>query len=217
MSVAETLRRLGYCPSGSNPITIKKYVEKWGIDLSHFDPDAVRNASLNRPQIPIEQILVNGSTYNRGHLKRRLYDEDLKQTLCEICGQGETWRGKQMSLILDHINGRRTDNRLENLRIVCPNCAATLPTHCGKGLRKSPVVLACKLCGVEFVRKSPRQRYCSRDCGQAVGRSNGVALRRVERPPYEQLMAEIEATQLPGRRAQVRGLRQRDPQVGHCI
>lgn len=53
-----------------------------------------------------------------------------------MCGQGEEWNGKKMSLILDHINGVHNDNRLENLRIVCPNCNATLDTHCGKNNKK---------------------------------------------------------------------------------
>lgn len=52
--------------------------------------------------------------------------------VCELCGQDEIWHGRRMSLILDHVNGVRDGNRIENLNIVCPNCAATLPTHCGK-------------------------------------------------------------------------------------
>jgi hypothetical protein len=42
-----------------------------------------------------------------------------------------------MSLIIDHINGVGDDNRLENLQIVCPNCAATLDTHCGRKNRST--------------------------------------------------------------------------------
>ena len=59
-----------------------------------------------------------------------MYKEGLKNKKCELCGQNEEWKGKHMSLILDHINGINDDNKLENLRIVCPNCNATLETHC---------------------------------------------------------------------------------------
>ena len=70
------------------------------------------------------------------YLKKRLYIEGLKKRECELCGQGEEWKGKKMSLILDHINGVHDDNRLINLRIVCPNCNATLETHAGKNKNK---------------------------------------------------------------------------------
>ncbi len=99
-----------------------------------------------------------------------------------------------MSLILDHINGTRDDNRLENLRIVCPNCAATLDTHCSRNRVRTRGPRTCSRCGAEFDPKQARQRYCSRNCGQRAPRANrGVpnpASRRVERPPYEQLIAE---------------------------
>jgi hypothetical protein len=97
----------------------------------------------------------------------------------------------QPQLILDHINGVRDDNRLENLRIVCPNCAATLETHCGRQNRKRVIPRNCRLCGKAFRPKYAKHRYCSRECGQRVAHRKQ---RRVRRPPYEQLMAEIEAT-----------------------
>jgi hypothetical protein len=58
------------------------------------------------------EILVEGSTYARSNLKARLYDSGLKRPVCELCGQGELWRGRPMGLILAHINGVRHDNRL---------------------------------------------------------------------------------------------------------
>jgi transposase-like protein len=197
LTFTEALRRLGMCWSGGNHRTLKKWAETWGIPTDHFDPDAARRASLGRPAMPLSRILVRDSTYSRGRLKERLYGSGLKARICERCGQGEIWRGQRMALILDHINGNATDNRLENLRIVCPNCAATLETHCGRKNARPPKRRACKRCGVEFTARSARQSYCSRECGQRSERKGlpHPGARRVrERPPYEQLVAEIAAS-----------------------
>lgn len=108
------------------------------------------------------------------------------------------WNGRPMGLILDHINGVRDDHRMENLRIVCPNCAATLQTHCGRKNRVDVSERECLLCGRVFRPSYVRHRYCSRECGTRAPRSNrGVAnveLRRVRRPPYRQLSREIAET-----------------------
>jgi transposase-like protein len=193
-SYAETLRRLGLCPTGGNASLLKKWLARWQIDSSHFD------ARQGRPRVmraarPLEEILVERSSYARSDLKARLYAERLKQPVCEICGQDELWRGKPMGLILDHINGIRDDNRLENLQIVCPNCAATLETHCGRKNRLEPLERTCLLCERPFRAKTARQRYCSRACGTRSPRPDrGVPKperRIVERPPYDQLVREI--------------------------
>lgn len=141
--------------------------------------------------------MVEQSSYSRNHLKERLFDEGVKDRQCESCGQGETWRGRRMALILDHVNGVPDDHRIENLRILCPNCAATLETHCARKNRLAPVPRDCVGCGEAFFPNRRKQKYCSRACGQRRKRSalRGVpklASRRVERPPYLRLVAEIE-------------------------
>ena len=195
-SYSEALRRLGMRAAGGNHRTIRRYAEEvWRIPVDHFDPDAVRRAPLGRPPTTLADVLVECSTYPRGRLKERLFAEGLKERRCELCGQGEMWHGRRMALILDHVNGVHDDNRLENLRVVCANCNATLDTHCGRNNRLSRTEQACLRCGTPFLQRAARQRYCSRACGQrAPGRSGPQpARRRVPRPPYEQLIAEIAA------------------------
>ena len=182
--------------AGGNHRTIRRYAEEvWRIPVDHFDPDAVRRAALGREPIPLADVLVQGSTYQRALLKERLFAEGLKERRCQLCGQDEMWHGRRMSLILDHVNGVHDDNRLENLRIVCANCNATLDTHCGRNNRLPQAERACLHCGALFFPRAPRHRYCSRACGQrAPGlRRPRPAAQRVARPPYEQLVQEIAA------------------------
>jgi hypothetical protein len=97
-----------------------------------------------------------------------------------------------MSLILDHINGVADDNRLENLRIVCPNCAATFDTHRG---RQNQWERDCVRCGATFRPKATKQRHCSYECGvhASSGHDPRPATRKVARPPYARLQREIHA------------------------
>jgi len=192
-SLTEILRHFGLRPAGGNHKLLRRWLDEWGISTDHFI-----GTPSPRPREPIalEDVLVPGSTYQRSQLKQRLYDTGLKSRSCELCGQGEDWRGRRMALILDHINGVADDNRLENLRIVCPNCAATLDTHCGRANRRPMEDQTCLHCGANFRPKTPRQRYCSRDCGMRWARAGRPipGARRAERPPYEQLVAEVAAT-----------------------
>jgi hypothetical protein len=144
--------------------------------------------------MPLSEVMTEHSSYSRGTLKRRLFDEGLKKRACEMCGQGEVWNGRRMALILDHVSGVRDDNRLENLRIVCPNCAATLDTHCN---RKAPPLEPrdCLVCSGLFVPRYSQHRYCSLECvGQANAEAKRVPrpeTRKVERPPYDVLVREL--------------------------
>jgi hypothetical protein len=89
-SWAETLRRLNYRTAGGNWRTLKKYAALWQVPTEHFDPDAVCRAALESSSTPrpLQEILVEDSSYSRDHLKHRLFVEGLKQRRCELCGQG---------------------------------------------------------------------------------------------------------------------------------
>jgi len=192
--LSDVLRHFGLRAAGGNFRVLRWYLQRWEISTEHFDADAARRAR-SRLGAPLADLLVPGSGYGRRSLKERLYAEGLKQRRCELCGQGEEWRGRRMGLVLDHINGVHDDNRLENLRVVCPNCAATLDTHCGRSNRLERT-RSCARCGTAFVARAARQRYCSTACGSRWDGSSRrgplPSLRRVERPPLDELRAEIE-------------------------
>lgn len=128
-NMSQLCMELGKVKSGASFRVIKRNLFRHRIDISHFNSYNKQIKNINKGR-PIEEYLIYGSSINTVHVKNRLYKENIKQRQCEKCGQGEEWKGEYMSLILDHINGDTKDNRIENLRILCPNCNATLPTHC---------------------------------------------------------------------------------------
>jgi len=133
-SISEVCNKLYNNKFYGNRITIKKYININNISVKHFKRN-YKNNFHNKKEL--YDILSINSSFDTTHLKKRLYKEGLKEKICELCGQGEEWKGKKMSLILDHKNGINNDNRLKNLQIVCPNCNATLDTHCrGKRINK---------------------------------------------------------------------------------
>jgi HNH endonuclease len=109
-------------------------VRKFGF-CSQTRARAVRSGKIiaNRDwRIPLEVLLVSDRQQTcRVHLKNRLIRANLLTCVCQICGLTE-WRGQSIVLELDHINGKETDNRLENLRLLCPNCHSQTTTYCSK-------------------------------------------------------------------------------------
>lgn len=89
-------------------------------------------------RIPLNDIL-NGTTQYKGsssQLKRRLVNNGLLEDRCEKCGVGKEWCGMSLTLQLDHINGDRTNNRLDNLRVLCPNCHSQTETFGGRNVKQ---------------------------------------------------------------------------------
>jgi hypothetical protein len=120
------------------------------------------------------------------------YQENLKEKKCEICGIDENWfGGSKLVHILDHINGDPYDNRIENLRIVCPNCNSTLDTNC-RGNKVNKIYDSEK----DLYRSDKTHKKCS--CGIIIlkgskfcTKCNGENQRKFERPDLETLLQDV--------------------------
>lgn len=134
-SAAETLRLLGLRPTGGNYAVLRSRIREFAFSTSHWTGQGHLRGKRNPhvPSIPLDTILVADSRY-RGStslLKSRLLRAGLLTPVCSRCGLRE-WMEAVIALELDHVNGDRVDNRLENLRLLCPNCHSQTPTYRGR-------------------------------------------------------------------------------------
>ena len=136
ISLSQTLSKLGVRPAGGNYATLRAQIKRLGLDTSHFRGQGWARGQKNpySPRRSMQEILVKNSDYtNTTHLRQRLLSEGYFEHRCLSCGLAE-WLGQAIPLELDHINGDRRDHRLENLRLLCPNCHALTPTYRGKNI-----------------------------------------------------------------------------------
>lgn len=130
------MRCLGLAVAGNSVKGVKASAQKLDLDVSHFKGHGWSKGMTDMPSPPqmisLSEILVKKSRYTSSKdLKRRLFKARLKEKRCEHCSNVE-WMGKEIPLHLDHVNGIRSDNRLGNLRVLCPNCHALTPTWGGR-------------------------------------------------------------------------------------
>jgi hypothetical protein len=142
-SIAQVIRKLGLAVSGGTYGTIKRYIAFWGLDVSHFTGQswlgmAPPEARKPNQKYSLETIFCEHSTYGTSGLLQVLLKRGLRKRHCESCKLTE-WLGQPIAIEVDHANGVHNDHRLENLRLLCPNCHAQTPTWRGRANRRLKV------------------------------------------------------------------------------
>ena len=131
-SLRQVLQKLNVVAAGGNYETTKRRIQKCGIDTSHFTGQGHYRGKTHTNHLrPLTELLVFGKLVQSHSLKKRLLKEGVKEHKCECCGITE-WNGQPTPIELDHIDGNRYNNTIENLRILCPNCHAQTDTYRGK-------------------------------------------------------------------------------------
>ena len=166
LSIAECGRKLGLNVSGTTYTTLKRTAEALALGAEHMTGAGWRKGKVfPSSKRPLSSILVEDSSYSTSHLKSRLIAEDILPRRCSMC-LGVEWNKLPIPLELDHINGVNRDHRLNNLRLLCPNCHAQTATYRGKNIKSRPLSYAkrnpsrCKDCTTEIESRSIRCRSC---------------------------------------------------------
>ncbi len=175
---SELFFKIGMTRSGASYNVIRRAMKRFGISYSHFSilrPGGTKTVSIND--------LTTNSRIDQGSLKKLIRSEGLLEYSCKECGNRGIHQGKELKLQLDHENGIKNDNRLSNLRWLCPNCHTQTPTYSraktkpsSDGLKKpvAYVILSCSECSGPFSRRKSRvlsaekagvkDYFCTKSC-----------------------------------------------------
>lgn len=154
---SEVIRKLGLRSNSSGNFQIVDvHIKRLKLDITHFHE--IMFGKPNKPK-HIKELLVKNSTYtNTVKLKSRLIRANLLKEECYEC-KTVMWMGRKLSLQLDHIDGDRSNNELNNLRLLCPNCHSLTSTYSRTKMQNKLPENKCK-CGVVICRRSSMCTTC---------------------------------------------------------
>lgn len=179
----EILKKCKLDSKGSNINTVKRRIKKENLDSSHILKGSGHNKGrvFESKRVSLQQAkekhFIKDGKSQRQFLIKLIKRYDLINIICNECGIKDVWNNKKLSLQLDHINGDSNDNRLENLRFLCPNCHSQTENFAGKSCKKRYFCEKCK-------KETKGNSNICRECCSFIRR-------KVQRPNKEILEKEI--------------------------
>lgn len=202
ITISDVLRKIGLNVGAGNFKQFHKYKSKLNIDTSHFIGCAhMKGKNFKVIQKPLKELLIENSFYSKSNvLKRRIVEEGLLEYQCDRCGINK-WNNESIVLELHHKNSINSDNRIENLQILCPNCHSQTRQFCGRGKRKYIKKITqksifqkqyikgiCEFCKQEFRKKKRSRKFCSRKCANQIICPNNALRHLKDRPSKQELL-----------------------------
>lgn len=129
-SCAAAMRTMGFkCTTGNANVTVRRRIQELGLNIEHWS-DNTKQAHIANT-LSNEEYFVKDKPRNGANTRKRIIKYNLLPYKCDCCGNPGYWNGQELILQIDHINGDHNDNRLENLRFLCPNCHSQTDTFGG--------------------------------------------------------------------------------------
>lgn len=183
----DILLKLGYKSiAGATQNNLKERLIFENISCDHFQHYySIKNIKNNTTKL---EDLIENSKKDNHSIKNFLIKTKTIEYKCLHCNNDGKWNGKELSLQLDHINGVNNDNRIENLRFLCPNCHTQTDTHSGK----NKLTKKCEFCDNLIIKSKTRCNNCS-NLETKAQKEGKIKKRKIkERPSYEILIKDVE-------------------------
>ena len=150
-SYAEVLSKAGRKQGGGNQSVLKKKIEEFNIDISHFTgqrwydaPDKQCNfCNQSKEKYTLEEVFCKNSPVTQKILRGYVERHKILDYKCIKCGCDGNWQDGVISLEIDHIDGDNSNNEISNLRYLCPNCHALTDTYRGRNIAQKRVRRDC--------------------------------------------------------------------------
>ena len=183
-SIKEVIQKLNMKVNNGNYSAVSHMATRYNVELPKFDFSEAARGLTAFNKIPDDEFFANGIGRSGTNIRKRLIERGVEYK-CSECNLADSWNGKPITLQVDHISGDRFDNRIENLRFLCPNCHTQTSTY-GRINNARPYKYCA--CGV-------RIGHNSTTCRDHSDKKGGLGKTKIVWPSNEELIAML--TDLP--------------------